>query len=162
MPEASIGLFPDVGANYFLSRLPGYFGNYQLDYMFFHICANIWVSQGFISRCVRIILITLTKSSCLIGFWRLIFKHILIFVYISLFLLISQTNSLKKNWAVTEAQVGYSCSSQALAWTFLFTRKLACFLRKGYSPGLQSYTIIRPYHQQNIITITCQVDFRTI
>ncbi|KAI3790477.1 hypothetical protein L2E82_03545 [Cichorium intybus] len=29
MPEASIGLFPDVGASYFLSRLPGSFGEYM-------------------------------------------------------------------------------------------------------------------------------------
>ncbi|XP_019435834.1 PREDICTED: probable 3-hydroxyisobutyryl-CoA hydrolase 2 [Lupinus angustifolius] len=28
MPEASLRLFPDVGANYFISRLPGYFGEY--------------------------------------------------------------------------------------------------------------------------------------
>ncbi|XP_026439366.1 probable 3-hydroxyisobutyryl-CoA hydrolase 3 isoform X2 [Papaver somniferum] len=28
MPEASIGVIPDVGASYFLSRLPGFFGEY--------------------------------------------------------------------------------------------------------------------------------------
>lgn len=28
MPETALGLFPDIGASYFLSRLPGYFGEY--------------------------------------------------------------------------------------------------------------------------------------
>ncbi|KAG5590292.1 hypothetical protein H5410_040806, partial [Solanum commersonii] len=28
MPEASFGHYPDVGASYFLSRLPGHFGEY--------------------------------------------------------------------------------------------------------------------------------------
>lgn len=28
MPEAAIGLLPDMGASHFLSRLPGYFGEY--------------------------------------------------------------------------------------------------------------------------------------
>ncbi|KAF3336020.1 3-hydroxyisobutyryl-CoA hydrolase 1-like isoform X1 [Carex littledalei] len=28
MPETALGVFPDIGASYFLSRLPGYFGEY--------------------------------------------------------------------------------------------------------------------------------------
>ncbi|KAH0731046.1 hypothetical protein KY289_002234 [Solanum tuberosum] len=28
MPEAALGVFPDVGASYFYSRLPGFFGEY--------------------------------------------------------------------------------------------------------------------------------------
>ena len=30
MPETALGLFPDIGASYFLSRLPGFFGNFSL------------------------------------------------------------------------------------------------------------------------------------
>lgn len=31
MPETALGLFPDVGASFFLSRLPGFFGKNAYD-----------------------------------------------------------------------------------------------------------------------------------
>lgn len=36
MPETALGLFPDIGASYFLSRLPRFFGNttYILNYSY--------------------------------------------------------------------------------------------------------------------------------
>lgn len=36
MPETALGLFPDIGASYFLSRLPGFFGN-QFEPLFQHL-----------------------------------------------------------------------------------------------------------------------------
>lgn len=33
MPETSLGLFPDIGASYFLSRLPGFYGDLFLSYL---------------------------------------------------------------------------------------------------------------------------------
>lgn len=43
MPETALGLFPDIGASYFLSRLPGFFGNgkYFLDQ-----CMSIILSKN--------------------------------------------------------------------------------------------------------------------
>ncbi|CAH8354086.1 unnamed protein product [Eruca vesicaria subsp. sativa] len=38
MPETVLGLFPDVGASFFLSRLPGFFGN--ISHLFLHFLQN--------------------------------------------------------------------------------------------------------------------------
>ena len=35
MPETALGLFPDIGASYFLSRLPGFYGYLICLYFFF-------------------------------------------------------------------------------------------------------------------------------
>uniref|UniRef100_M1CFK0 3-hydroxybutyryl-CoA dehydratase n=1 Tax=Solanum tuberosum TaxID=4113 RepID=M1CFK0_SOLTU len=41
MPEADLGHFPDVGASYFLSRLPGFFGNFTSHIILFIVIKKI-------------------------------------------------------------------------------------------------------------------------
>lgn len=50
MPETALGLFPDIGASYFLSRLPGYFGNIKINLLnifcpTYHLPWHILVSK---------------------------------------------------------------------------------------------------------------------
>lgn len=46
MPETALGLFPDIGASYFLSRLPGFYGDLFIPpllfkYFFPHIAIAV-------------------------------------------------------------------------------------------------------------------------
>jgi hypothetical protein len=55
MPETALGLFPDIGASYFLSRLPGFYGHHfspffiQLTYMLTFIF-HLFGVPGYYSR----------------------------------------------------------------------------------------------------------------
>ena len=40
MPETALGLFPDIGASYFLSRLPGFYGDVFLTPLFFKLFSS--------------------------------------------------------------------------------------------------------------------------
>ena len=50
MPEIALGLFPDAGASYFLSRLPGFFGSRNI---------NLNRFENFIVKFVHLILFLL-------------------------------------------------------------------------------------------------------
>lgn len=50
MPETALGLFPDIGASYFLSRLPGFFGN-DSNILDLHIL-NVKYSHMIVSFCL--------------------------------------------------------------------------------------------------------------
>jgi len=46
MPETALGLFPDIGASYFLSRLPGFYG-YLMSLLFLYIQSKYMLPRHF-------------------------------------------------------------------------------------------------------------------
>jgi len=50
MPETALGLFPDIGASYFLSRLPGFYGRSFLSLFWNHIIVTCIGVAGYYSQ----------------------------------------------------------------------------------------------------------------
>ncbi|ONM00097.1 hypothetical protein ZEAMMB73_Zm00001d030059, partial [Zea mays] len=67
MPETALGLFPNIGASYFRSRLPGFYGR-LISLIFLYIQLNYMLPCHFHLYNIESMLLLLVPV-CQIGWW---------------------------------------------------------------------------------------------